>query len=203
MCSCLGHIFLLNFSAVFQMVPNIRGFSHCLLPYAALRLIVTSSFKVFGVLSSISTSTTSYPHQCNQSLSHFGPKNSTQIFTQVMERESLSAFSIYLGRKPQIALIVFIVLLYWKTGFLLLLLLLFYNLFSTFMVGLLVIWFPKWCLFNLVIISQIHILHSLLLPFISFSLFIIYLRLFGESYFPENWTSFPDGNSPYVSLMFF
>lgn len=55
----------------------------------------------------------------------------------------------------------------------------------------------------LVIISQIHILHSLLSSFISFFLFIIYLSLFGDSYFPKNWKSFPDGNSPYVSLMFF
>lgn len=111
------------------------------------------------------------------------------------------------GRKPQIALIVFIVLLHWKTVLLLLLfcfyLSFYYNLFSTFIAGLLVIRFPKWCLFNLVIISQIRILHSLLLPFISFSLFIIYLRLFDESYFPENWKSFPDSNSPYISLMFF
>lgn len=124
------------------MFPNIRGFSHCLLPAAALCLIVKSSFKEVGVLSNSKP----YNYTCSCLYSESFPFCDQKISLKYSPKSLKGSHCLlfpwfFSGRKPQVALTVSVVLLYCKTA-------LNYNLFSTFIAGLLVIWFPKLCLFN-------------------------------------------------------
>lgn len=87
--------------------------------------------------------TTTHAHVCTQSLFHFCDQKIPLKYSPKSLKGSHCLLSpwFFSGRKPQVALTVSVVLLYCKTA-------LNYNLFSTFIAGLLVIWFPKLCLFN-------------------------------------------------------